>query len=65
MKIKQKWLTEIVYIEIIYVYNRFYGNFRVSATVEVRMHNIIIKEVGELNTKLCIRKKLIEKSSCI
>jgi len=59
MKIKQKWLTEIVYIEIIYVYNRFYGNFRVSETVEVGMHNIIIKEVGQLNTKLCIRKKKI------
>jgi len=57
MKIKQKWLTEIVYIEIIYVYNRFYGNFRVSETVEVGMHNIIIKEVGQVNTKLCIRKK--------
>lgn len=44
MKIKQKWLTEIVY-------NELYENFRVSATLEVRMHNIIRKEVVQLNKR--------------
>jgi len=40
MKTKQKWLTEIVYIGIIYLDSGLCGKFRVSETVEVWMHKI-------------------------